>query len=1261
MPLTSSDPVTYTADRLGADTQYAPTSAPLYGLQRIALYYPDPDVCGFEQPAAGWPLLVLDIDGGFGTNTPTPSITDSDNKFAQIALKALSTGIAVAIPGLIGSTHSQYQSGGANHSETGGSPYEGDDTFDLPTPMLGGVTYDPPGYTAAGYNHYDAPGSSLDGGLSYPHDNYLTLAKQMAWVVQYLRSKASEWGLNPKTFHGWGRSSGAIDIMWVEWGPDMADPAMSDFRGNSSHLAFHGQGGAAAGAWTPAYASSYPTSAFPDVNDPEGSYATDWADIPVNWDREFSPLRYGVIDYSETATHGWAGGPTSAEMVANFAAKPAFIYGPGDDGDGDLDLDPGYTVTDALRNLPSPMGPTRLPEMGLVPEAPAAVTSTHPAIMAVMLAARLRELDGQWSGGFHDTNSRLYVEAGDVAKITAGTTSDDAAAPLAVQSASGLIYDTTDTWDTKYPGFTEAQALAAEFNEWCLEQLDRVAPDWDNQDDNEPAATMGDVDIELTKLQDFFWYAFENTPTKTLNESAPIYLYSPSITASWDIDDPALWEYEDWNGVQFPSATDAVGGAYPNFTTTHEPIWNYMIMERLHASSTEAAAFHTVNSRHAVELGIATLMADSAPPAFTSIPLVAVSGIASAVNDQLDWLLSTLISSESLIMASSYVVYEATAAQTQFVVTFPAISADHIYLLLDGVTSAEFTISEDQQILTYTGATDLAAGTLVKVYRRTPTNLVDFTDGSVLTEAPLDRAILMHSYRIEEAIDGSNAAMQVEAAGGGEWDALSKRLKNLGAPVSANDAVRLVDLQSIQAGEGGGSGLPEVTGGDNDSIFLVDNGAWAVLPASTLASILPLGSAAALDVGTGVGEVPLLETLGLGTSLGTLPLVDGSQIQLLYNANANRIPTAVYTFSTIDNGGSPTSSIARTTSATWEQAGTYRAVMSLQDKAGDDNLLASTQDFSHWWSTSAYGTYVEAPVQSGWLSPFGHTYFTTFATTGATGGTRDYNGDIDGTWSSGEVLRFELLVSARSDTGYVANGEAFTLAIVDSAGGRSYQSFQWVSGEPVTFGAYAGAITDYGIEEVNGTTWYAWIEVTEDGSFAVDGNTRRAQISINSTGLTGAKDAWFFAPSVTSGTGRVPYTPTAVCKIESDPDDLQALSLAPGAYQIELDLVYQNADGAVDVDGYSALSTNRILPQVYIGDEDITASFVPYFQSPTIQAIQGYQGSGTNARLLHYSFIYKPTSQSYLTVRVADYDAGSYTDGSMQLVADSYVTIRKVG
>jgi hypothetical protein len=138
-------------------------------------------------------------------------------------------------------------------------------------------------------------------------------------------------------------------------------------------------------------------------------------------------------------------------------------------------------------------------------------------------------------------------------------------------------------------------------------------------------------------------------------------------------------------------------------------------------------------------------------------------------------------------MANTYVDYTATAGQTDFNFSFPYLENDHVEVFIDGVESTAFTISlSPTRVVLDTAAT---GGETVRVRRSSdPTeDLVDFVNGSILTESDLDRAYLHNRYLNEEAYEGNTASLQT-ASGSTNFDANFNKIINLSPPTNSLDA-----------------------------------------------------------------------------------------------------------------------------------------------------------------------------------------------------------------------------------------------------------------------------------------------------------------------------------------------------------------------------------------------------------------------------------------------------------------------------------------
>ena len=163
-------------------------------------------------------------------------------------------------------------------------------------------------------------------------------------------------------------------------------------------------------------------------------------------------------------------------------------------------------------------------------------------------------------------------------------------------------------------------------------------------------------------------------------------------------------------------------------------------------------------------------------------------------------------------MANTYVDYTADAGQTEFAFTFDYLEDEHVTVEIDGVVktlgpTADYTIetSPTKKIVLTTGAT---AGQIVRVRRKSQPgdNLVDFVNGSVLTESELDRAYLHNRYLAEEISELNDASLQLEQ-GGTQWDAKNKRITNVGTPTALADATTKAYVDGIASAIATGVGL----------------------------------------------------------------------------------------------------------------------------------------------------------------------------------------------------------------------------------------------------------------------------------------------------------------------------------------------------------------------------------------------------------------------------------------------------------------------
>jgi len=149
-------------------------------------------------------------------------------------------------------------------------------------------------------------------------------------------------------------------------------------------------------------------------------------------------------------------------------------------------------------------------------------------------------------------------------------------------------------------------------------------------------------------------------------------------------------------------------------------------------------------------------------------------------------------------MPNSYVEYSsATSDQVTngFVFSFPYLSDDAGNALIDvyvsdvKLASSAFSVTTSPTNSILINAGSVLVGDAVKIARNSSTAdpLVDFVDGSVLTEADLDRGYRHGFYLSQEAAEGSGGDL-LSKKDGSDFDAEGNKITNLGAPTTGLDA-----------------------------------------------------------------------------------------------------------------------------------------------------------------------------------------------------------------------------------------------------------------------------------------------------------------------------------------------------------------------------------------------------------------------------------------------------------------------------------------
>lgn len=140
-------------------------------------------------------------------------------------------------------------------------------------------------------------------------------------------------------------------------------------------------------------------------------------------------------------------------------------------------------------------------------------------------------------------------------------------------------------------------------------------------------------------------------------------------------------------------------------------------------------------------------------------------------------------------MAYSYVQYVGNGSTVAFSVPFPYIAQAHVKVRVNGVLKTLGTDYIWASASSIQFVTAPATGLTVDIRRESSlgARLVDFQDGSTLTEAILDADSNQNFYLAQEAVDAvaSNIALDTD----GVFDAKSRRIKNVADPVNPQDTV----------------------------------------------------------------------------------------------------------------------------------------------------------------------------------------------------------------------------------------------------------------------------------------------------------------------------------------------------------------------------------------------------------------------------------------------------------------------------------------
>ena len=127
------------------------------------------------------------------------------------------------------------------------------------------------------------------------------------------------------------------------------------------------------------------------------------------------------------------------------------------------------------------------------------------------------------------------------------------------------------------------------------------------------------------------------------------------------------------------------------------------------------------------------------------------------------------------------VSYTGNGSTTGYALPFSYIATTHIKAYLDNSETAAFTVSGST--LTFTTAPLDTVAIVIKRVTPTDARLVDFTDGSVLTEADLDQSADQNFFIAQESSDTAQTHLGLNNAD--KYDAGTKQIINVVDPTTA--------------------------------------------------------------------------------------------------------------------------------------------------------------------------------------------------------------------------------------------------------------------------------------------------------------------------------------------------------------------------------------------------------------------------------------------------------------------------------------------
>lgn len=202
-------------------------------------------------------------------------------------------------------------------------------------------------------------------------------------------------------------------------------------------------------------------------------------------------------------------------------------------------------------------------------------------------------------------------------------------------------------------------------------------------------------------------------------------------------------------------------------------------------------------------------------------------------------------------MAFARDTYTASAAQTDFTITFGYLAEEDVLVYLNGVLQTQgagedYTIVSTTTVRFNSGLSEDDAVVLVRSTSQTA-RIVDYSTASTLTEEDLDDDSLQAFYLAQEALDAAARALGLTIDD--MWDATGHRITEVAEPTANADAATKIYVDEVLIAAGNTPAAAEAEDGDVLVVTTEGTVAWAELAEAYIPDgLIDAGMMAALTI-----------------------------------------------------------------------------------------------------------------------------------------------------------------------------------------------------------------------------------------------------------------------------------------------------------------------------------------------------------------------------------------------------------------------------